>query len=200
MRLCIPFQAQTDWTSVPAAELTHCGWTPETSIRAQGQLSCDGRALHVRMTAAEQPIRATLSGKLDQVCTDSCLEFFFAPQVDDDRYFNFEWNRLGALSLSFGTLRATRIRLVPKDAIKQFAFRSFQTKDGWGVEYEISLDFLRVFFPDYTFTGDAGGNFYKCGDKTEFPHFLSWAPMSSDTPDFHRRGDFGTLHFEEGSS
>lgn len=193
----IPFQAQTDWSTVPVAELTHCGWTPETSIHASAQLSCDGQALHVRMTAVERSIRATLTGELDQVCNDSCLEFFFAPKADDDRYFNFEWNQLGALSLSFGTLRPVRVRQVPKNARERFSFTSFDTQDGWGVEYQIPLDFLRTYYPDYTFTGTAAGNFYKCGDETEQVHFLSWANMTSETPDFHRRGDFGTLVFGE---
>ena len=114
MEYTIPFQAVTDWSRVPAADIVHCGWTRECGIHAQAQLSCDGEALHVRMTAIETHIRATLTGALDQVCNDSCLEFFFAPKADDPRYFNFEWNKLGALSLSFGTLRATRVRQVPK--------------------------------------------------------------------------------------
>lgn len=29
-------------------------------------------------------------------------------------------------------------------------------------------------------------NIYKCGDRTETPHFLSWAPISTPSPDFHR--------------
>lgn len=196
MDYSIPFQSQTDWSSVPAVDLTHCGWTPACPIAAKAQLSCDGAVLHVRMTAVEHPIRATLTGALEQVCNDSCLEFFFAPWPEDPRYFNFEWNRLGALYLGFGSLRPTRVRQVPKNAQELFAFHAFETADGWGVEYGIPLDFLRTYDPAYTFTGDAAGNFYKCGDETEIPHFLSWAPMSSDTPDFHRRGDFATLHFE----
>ena len=196
MDYTVPFQPRPDWDAVPAAELTHCGWTPVCPIRARAQLCCDGEALHVRMTAVESPIRATLTGALEQVCNDSCLEFFFAPRADDPRYFNFEWNKLGALSLSFGTLRASRVRQVPKRAVELFRFRSFETADGWGVEYAIPLAFLRTYYPDYRFAGDAAGNFYKCGDETETVHFLSWAPMSSETPDFHRRGDFGVLHFE----
>ena len=197
MDYTIPFQPETDWSSVPAVELHHCGWTPVCPIEAQAQLSCDGEALHVRMTAVEEPVRATLTGDLEQVCNDSCLEFFFAPRANDPRYFNFEWNKLGALSLSFGTLRASRVRQVPKQAKELFCFRSFETEEGWGIEYQIPLAFLQTYYPDYRFTGDAAGNFYKCGDETEQIHFLYWAPMTSETPDFHRRGDFGTLHFAE---
>ena len=30
-------------------------------------------------------------------------------------------------------------------------------------------------------------NFYKCGDKTAHPHYVSWAPINTPQPDFHRR-------------
>ena len=35
------------------------------------------------------------------------------------------------------------------------------------------------------------GNIYKCGDKTAHPHFLSWAPVGTPSPDFHRPEYFG---------
>ena len=37
-------------------------------------------------------------------------------------------------------------------------------------------------------------NFYKCGDKTAHPHFLSWSPVSTEKPDFHRPEFFGELY------
>ena len=38
------------------------------------------------------------------------------------------------------------------------------------------------------------GNFYKCGAKTSLPHYLSWNPIATDTPDFHRPEFFGRLN------
>ena len=37
------------------------------------------------------------------------------------------------------------------------------------------------------------GNFYKCGDKTAHPHFVSWNPVGTPSPDFHRPEFFGEL-------
>ena len=37
------------------------------------------------------------------------------------------------------------------------------------------------------------GNFYKCGDLTAHPHFLSWNPINTPKPDFHRPDFFGEL-------
>ena len=83
-----------------------------------------------------------MTGKLDAVCTDSCLEFFLAPWSEDARYFNFEFNPLGALYLGFGGERATRVRQVVKDAEKSFAPKPFFTAEGWGIEYRIPVSFL----------------------------------------------------------
>ena len=38
-------------------------------------------------------------------------------------------------------------------------------------------------------------NFYKCGDKTTKPHFLSWNPIDLPAPDFHRPDFFGEIRF-----
>ena len=39
-------------------------------------------------------------------------------------------------------------------------------------------------------------NFYKCGDKTAHPHYLSWSPIDTPKPDFHRPEFFGELLFD----
>lgn len=192
----IPYQASPDWSTAPVVELRHCGWTPEGKISAQVQLSYNEEALAIRMEAVESPIRATLSGKLDSVCQDSCLEFFYAPLAGDERYFNFEWNLLGALNMSYGgTDRSLRVRQIVKKPEGLFRPEPFRTEEGWGICFRIPLSFLQVYFPGYTFSGEAAGNFYKCGDETALPHFLAWSPIHSETPNFHRRDDFGQLSF-----
>ena len=39
-------------------------------------------------------------------------------------------------------------------------------------------------------------NFYKCGDETPEPHFLSWNPIDTPKPDFHLPEFFGLLELE----
>ena len=36
-------------------------------------------------------------------------------------------------------------------------------------------------------------NFYKCGDETSHPHWLSWSPVKE--LNFHAPDDFGELKF-----
>lgn len=187
--------SKPDWTAVPVLTLSHAPWLTPNSVTAQAQLYHDGSALHLRMEAREAPIRATHTGPLDPVCTDSCLEFFFAPCAGDQRYLNFECNPLGTLCLGFGAQRKTRVRQVVKD-VSLFSIRPFFTDGGWGLTMSIPFSFLQMYFPAFTGAGEAAGNFYKCGDQTPSPHFLAWNPLTSDTPDFHRRQDFGKLILE----
>lgn len=184
------------WKEIEAVELAHQPWLPACDVGARAQLCHDGENLHVRMQAKEQNIRATLTGPLDQVCNDSCMEFFFAPKTNDCRYFNFEWNKLCNAYVGFGGERKTRVRQILKNPQATFAPESCDTPDGWAIEYRIPSSFIQMYVPDFAFEGEAACNFYKCGDMTEIPHYLAWAPLSSEKPDYHRRWDFGTLVFE----
>ena len=187
---------QLDWEKIEAVELVHQNWLAPCDIAAKAQLCHDGENLYVRMTAKEENIRATLTGALDQICNDSCLEFFFAPLMQDGRYFNFEWNKLCSAYVGFGGERKTRVRQIFKSVQDVFAPQSFDTADGWGIAYKVPKAFIQMYMPGFEFKGEAACNFYKCGDETQTQHYLAWAPLTSEKPDYHRRWDFGTLVFE----
>lgn len=36
-------------------------------------------------------------------------------------------------------------------------------------------------------------NFYKCGDGLTVPHYLSWSPIVTEKPDFHRPEFFNQI-------
>lgn len=184
-----------DWKTIPAVELRHTGWLTPCPVAAWGQACHNGDTLFVRMEAKEDAPRATLTGPLAQVCEDSCLEFFFSPASGDMRYLNFECNLLGTLYLGFGAQRSRRVRQIVQDP-QLFQIHPFVQDGGWGVTLAIPGDFIRLYAPEFAFSGPAAGNFYKCGDKAAVPHYLAWSPLSCGTPDFHRRQDFGTLIFE----
>jgi hypothetical protein len=39
------------------------------------------------------------------------------------------------------------------------------------------------------------GNLYKCADATSKPHYVSWNPIETKSPDFHRPEFFGEMRF-----
>ena len=183
-----------DWDRIAKVELHHQPWLAPNDVKAYAQVCHDGEKIYVRMTAKEAKIRAMLTEPLSMVCQDSCLEFFFAPDCGA-RNFNFEWNPLGTLYLGFGAQRSTRVRMIVKDKDALFAPKPFETEDGWGIEFEIPASFIRMYIPSFEMFR-ANANFYKCGDKTDSPHYLAWSDLTGERPDYHRACDFGELRFE----
>ena len=183
-----------DWTVIPRLEADRVLWRPDCGVRAFGQFCHDRQDLYVLLRAVEAHIRAEYTAPLSPVYQDSCLEFFFMPE-GGDRYFNFEINPNGCLWIGFGTGREGRSVLSPADPVP-FGIRTERTPDGWEASWRIPLSFLRLFLPDFAFAGNLRANVYKCGDLTEQEHYLSWNPVASETPDFHRPRDFGVMAFE----
>ena len=187
---------QPVWTEVPALSVDHVLWLPDTGVRMEQQMCYDAEYLYVRQQAWERNIRAEHTGQLQQVCEDSCMEFFFAP-AQDGRYFNLEINSNACIRLGFGPAEGLRTLLVPRNMEQLFDVRAARTQDGWTLTYRIPLAFLRLFYPEFRY--ECGtllhGNCYKCGDLTDHPHYLSWNAVNSETPNFHRCEDFGLFFF-----
>ena len=187
--------AAPDWNAVPELEADRVLWLPSCGIRAFGRFCHDPENLFVRLRAAEPDIRAEYTSPLSPVHRDSCLEFFFMAE-GTGRYFNFEINPNGCLHIGFGAGREGRSVLSPAGPDRPFGVRTARTPGGWAAEYRIPLSFLRLFQPDFTFSGNLRANVYKCGDLTAREHYLSWNPVVSAAPDFHRPQDFGLMAFE----
>ena len=186
-----------DWTKVSELQVDNVCWLPDAGVRMEQQICHDDEKIYVHQVAREKNIRAELTDKLGSICTDSCMEFFFSPVPEDGRYFNIELNLNGAIFLGFGHGRADSIRLIPEDHKKLFNIRTNKTADGWENFYEIPLEFLHVFYPDYDFKSGRviRANCFKCGDLTVQPHYMMWNETTSETPDFHRPQDFGRMIF-----
>ncbi len=163
----------------------------------------DGATLHIRFCVEEPCTRAleTLPGR--KVCTDSCVEFFFRPG-DGPYYYNFEFNAIGTLFLACRTGRhdpcpapdevLKSVRTFPSLGTEPFAERCGDNR--WRLRAEIPVSALfRHSFADWG--GLRGGmNLYKCGDALSRPHYLSWRPVRSGSPDFHRPECFADVIFE----
>ena len=184
-----------DWNAVPVLAVDTILWEPDCGIRMTQQLCYDETALYVRQRAWEANIRAEYSAPLSPVHEDSCMEFFFCPTAGDDRYFNFEWNPNAQLYLGFGPNRCDSVRLLVQDEQAQFAPRPARTADGWELTFRVPVSFVRRFVPDFALTPGTAlrANCFKCGELTPQPHYYSWNPVTSETPDFHRPCDFGQM-------
>lgn len=135
---------------------------------------------------------------------DSCVEFFIDPG-QEGKYYNFEFNCIGITHLAYGPGRGKREFIDPKTIQEQIMIEStlgnqpFDEKKG-GHSWEMT-----IVIPASIFTHTNGlklkgmtsnANFYKCGDDTSKPHYLSWSPVGTEQPDFHQPDFFGGLSFE----
>ena len=133
---------------------------------------------------------------------DSCVEVFIQDPEKAD-YYNFEINPLGKVLAACGPDRNNRtLRPAEEmDGILRFAqndgacppegTEELSGLQSWRVGVIIPVELIGVDPEKLPRTLRA--NFYKCGDKTAHPHFLSWNPVGTLQPDFHRPEFFGEL-------
>lgn len=131
---------------------------------------------------------------------DSCVEFF-VKNPESETYFNFEFNCIGTCFASERISRTNFSLLPPKELkrikrLSSLGHRRFETLEGeycWSVMVVIPFDLMNLDgmnLPKYV-----AGNFYKCGDLTPHPHYLTWNPIDAPQPDYHRPECFGKIVF-----
>lgn len=172
-------------------DITHFAWMDNGHEPiAYGELSLDDTALTVTLTALEvNPLARYTGGPKDPVCLDSCLEFFFSLNGSEN-YINLEMNAIGGYYCGFGSGRHGRT--YPPVFTEDGAPKPLHYEDRWTVTAKLSVSLLcDLFGIERIETID--GNFYKCGDQTELPHYGMWSPVKTPTPDFHRPEYFARI-------
>jgi hypothetical protein len=164
-------------------------YKPELAIYA----GYNDKYLWLHFKVKEDYIRAEGKKDQDTVYQDACVEFFI--QLGDS-YRNFEFNCIGVCLSAIGPDRHSRTRLDAENLSRVIRYPSLNPKDppaegskcDWSLTVGIPLDLIGL---------EQGSkfrcNFYKCGDKTKIPHYVSWAPINIPAPDFHRPEYFGEI-------
>ena len=178
-----------------------CNW-PEFSAQCEAgvELSHSSDMLHIHYMVDEAAVVARCTADGQHVWEDSCVEFFFDPEGKGD-YYNLECSCTGWIYLCKGTGRCGRIPL-DDTALKSIKRRCTLPQEAFGLlgertQWELWLDVPASVFGLESFEGlRARGNFYKCADASPFRHYLSYAPIATPKPDFHRPEFFETILFD----
>jgi hypothetical protein len=189
----VPFHtiASLNWNEYP--------YLPEVTFR----IAHDGTSIFLNYHVKEKSIRARYSKDNSMVWTDSCVEFFILP-LGKKEYYNIESNCIGTLFFGIGKDGSYREPALPEfsNQIQRWSSlgnQPFEERIG-EVEWELSLIIPTNAFFKGDIKNPSGqvmkGNFYKCGDDLISPHFLSWNPINTESPNFHLPEFFGTLIFE----
>ncbi len=144
----------------------------------------------VRLSTNEWPITVTAMTHNSVICVDSCMEFFFIPNMDDTDYINLEMNPAAVVRMAKGPGRGARQRLdIHGENVKIES--SVIGECGWTVMAFISYEFLSKYYSHLD--KEMRANFYKCGDKTVRKHYSTWNPILSEKTDFHQPEFFGKI-------
>jgi len=174
------------------------GYLPEVNFR----IAYSGDEIWLKYYVNEKHLKAFETKTNGDVYKDSCVEFFISP--DGENYYNFEFNCIGTIHLAWGPGRYNRKFVDPlvieKIEVKSsLANQPFDEKTGnfsWQIMVRIPTECF-IFSKLSTLKGlKARANFYKCGDGTPEPHFVTWNPVKTTNPDYHRPEFFGEVLFE----
>ena len=172
-------------------------YRPLTSIN----IAHSGSYIYIDYLVRCNYLRAVNYENNSNVHQDSCVEFFVAPEGRAP-YYNFEFNCIGTIHAACRMDRHNGTKLTDEqlDRVKRHpscGTRPFGELEGmfsWNLLVAIPLDIMGVKFTGEPITMMA--NFYKCADLTSTPHFLSWAPIDTPEPDFHRPEFFAPITLE----
>lgn len=146
-------------------------------------------------------LRATAMEDNGNSWEDSCCEFFIS-DPEDGTYYNFELTCVGSL-LSSKRKSRTESSMFDKETVGKVIRYSTIEKKPVEVKDEIKawsvvmlIPFSMIGIDPENIPSSVKGNFYKCGDLTAHPHFLSWNPVGTPNPDFHRPEYFGEIIFK----
>lgn len=180
-----------NWTEYP--------YKPQVEFR----IAHTGDRLLVHYRVTEQSVRAVAPSDNGRVWEDSCCEFFLQPDLREPVYYNFECNCVGTLLLNCG--KAGDRHPAPKEVLDRIDRWSslgripFEERMGT-CSWEMALVIPASSLFNHLIRDFGGrtmhGNFYKCGDLLQVPHFLSWNPIQLPKPNFHCPDFFGELNFE----
>lgn len=197
------------WKDIAPITLDYyMGAEPEHQPRVQAKIAYDDQYLHLIWKVEDRYVLARRTKNQQEVWRDSCVEFFFTPGGDPQErgYFNLETNCIGVKLFGIHTTGRDGEKLTEEQfatiliasSLKGPIDPEIAEPTTWTLEYKIPLSLLEKYTtierpkPGVTWRA----NFYKIGDDTSRPHYLTWSPVTNARPAFHMPKFFGVLTFE----
>ena len=211
-----------DWHDIPALKINH--FHPDSSDHqpaTQARICYDNRGLYLHYHVQDNYIIAQHKQHQQQVCEDSCVEFFVQPvpclPQPDGRlargYFNFEMNCIGTILLHYNTIPRKQSIAITNTWLDKIECRTTFTSS---ISIEISAPTtwqVQLFIPFTLFEAYLGplgtqhpvnnpgagvtwlANLTKCADESSHPHWATWSPIGTKL-DFHQPDTFGFITFD----
>ncbi len=186
----------------------YMGEIPAFRPEVRAKMMYDDESLYVIFHVDDRYVRCITNKINGPVWEDSCVEFFFSPDARyPEKYFNLEINCGGTPLMHYNIIPRKKSIEIGAEDIKQIQIAhtlpaivepEITERVFWTIEYRLPIALLKK----YSAVTDPGkgiewrANFYKCAEKNSNPHFMTWAIVENEKPDFHLPGFFGTLIFQ----
>ena len=160
------------------------------------RMACSDKAIAILFDVTEDHVKAVTMEDNGPVWEDSCVEFF-VQSPDGKHYTNFEMNCIGTMLAAKRTSRHDPAPFTPEQfaPIRRITSLPHEPMDSkgagqswWAIEV-IPFEAFGYSSKPESFRA----NLYKCGDKCDQVHFLSWSPIDLPQPDFHCPQFFGEI-------
>lgn len=190
-------------SELPPHEIAYVNWPKyfPSKPKVYFKIAHNDENIFLHYFVEENEILAETKEDNGAVWTDSCVEFFIS--FDNRFYYNAEFSCIGKALLGYrsGRDNSEHANRDVMNSIRRFSSlgsESFPLKKG-----EFKWDMLLIVpVSAYWKSGlmslkgiEARGNFYKCGDNLTESHYLSWVPIITEKPDFHRPEYFEKILF-----
>ncbi|MCX4291625.1 MAG: carbohydrate-binding family 9-like protein [Odoribacter sp.] len=201
---CRMQEAASQLEALPSRGIACNNWANDYPYAPQAEfrIAHNGEAIFIRFDVKENFTMAQVTEDNGEVWTDSCVEFFLS--LDDSGYYNFEFTCIGKALAGFRKerLHATHGNTEVMQSIKRYSTlgeANFEEKTGDNVwTLTVAIPATALFKHDVKQLNGlkAKANVYKCGDNLSKPHFLSWQPIDTPTPNFHVPQFFTEIEFQ----
>ncbi len=198
-----PDQVSDMLDDIPKHNIDKINW-PEFSYAPEVDFSIawNEKNIYLKYRVNEEVTGAVTLEDNGPVWKDSCVEFFVSPDRNN-YYYNFEFNCLGVCLQGFGNSRHNREKasetelsgIIRKSSFPRKVLHESGIGNTWSLFIQIPASTL-FRHPAFKFgKNSVTGNLYKCGDGLSRPHYLSWKPVQTPKPDFHRPEFFTLIEF-----
>lgn len=158
--------------------------------------------IHYRVT--EKRSIGTMENDMDDVYKESCCELFFMEE-GDSLYYNIESNCIGSILMQCGTGRYDRDASTAENltginrwaSLGRSAIGTVNEETHWELALAVPLSALW----HHSFSHLDGmtflANVYNCVGSGDDRQYVTWHPIDTDVPDFHRPEFFCRIYFKK---
>lgn len=193
------FIDKINWREVPEGRLDCFLWDSAVEYKVNFKMCfLKNEGIYLKMSCDEKKLRAVGKHRDDSVWEDSCMEMFICPFEDRDEYLNFEINCDGVYLSQFGATRQGR-RFIKELTQIEPTVKTEKGPDGWSLQFFVPCELISEVYNEKFTAGACNikGNFTKCGDLTEYPHYGSFSALEGLDLGFHNPRCFAQIKIDE---